>query len=314
MARTYRRDARGRFAGAGYSGQTSGRGTRLKAGGNVRAGGGTRIKAAGPRGTVRKSAGLRPGAIKPKRKAAKTGPSSRDVRVDNKLKELAKVSPGVSKVITEGLRPFTPKNVNGVVVAARLERMNKEGRLSGLDGRQMRRVQNVFNRGKFTASVAPQSYARQESIRLAVKNLSERFDGGNPVAKVKPARSSAAKPSKPAQASKPSAKLDPMQRSESAYQKRKYGVHSTISNPGRPSRRAPRRTSATGSRVAVRGSSAATKKAYRSRVSTTLNQTRQGSIGMGRVRRNPRMVKQQTGMTQLSLTGRAKPLTRFRMV
>ena len=57
MARTYKRDARGRFAGGGYSGQSSGRGARLKAKG-TRAGGGAKVNAAKrstPSGAIRKT-------------------------------------------------------------------------------------------------------------------------------------------------------------------------------------------------------------------------------------------------------------------
>jgi len=43
MARRYVRDAKGRFASKGYSGQTGGRGARLKSAGKTRAGGGSRI-------------------------------------------------------------------------------------------------------------------------------------------------------------------------------------------------------------------------------------------------------------------------------
>lgn len=46
MARRYTRDARGRFASGGFSGQTGGRGARLMSGGRSRAGGGATIKAA----------------------------------------------------------------------------------------------------------------------------------------------------------------------------------------------------------------------------------------------------------------------------
>lgn len=56
MARTYKRDARGRFAGGGYSGQTGGRGARLKSAGSKRAGGGAKAKAvkrATPGGAIR---------------------------------------------------------------------------------------------------------------------------------------------------------------------------------------------------------------------------------------------------------------------
>lgn len=50
-----------------------------------------------------------------------------------------------------------------------------------------------------------------------------------------------------------SVKLDAMQRSEAKYAKRKYGVHSTITNPGRRSQRSPRRTLQSGQRVAITG-------------------------------------------------------------
>ena len=54
MARRYVRDAKGRFASKGYSGQTGGRGARLKSAGKTRAGGGSRIdKGTGkPAGTI----------------------------------------------------------------------------------------------------------------------------------------------------------------------------------------------------------------------------------------------------------------------
>lgn len=65
MGRRYVRDARGRFASSGYSGQTGGRGARLKAK-TQRAGGGAKIKAAGPADTVGKPRGLKPNSIKPK--------------------------------------------------------------------------------------------------------------------------------------------------------------------------------------------------------------------------------------------------------
>ena len=71
MARSYRRDARGRFAGGGYSGQTGGRGARLKGGGGKRAGGGAKAQSGRVSGTVSKPRGLKPGAVKPKTRAGK---------------------------------------------------------------------------------------------------------------------------------------------------------------------------------------------------------------------------------------------------
>lgn len=62
MARRYVRDARGRFASKGYSGQTGGRGARLKGSGKQRDGGGAVVqpKRAGEiKGTISKSSSKR---------------------------------------------------------------------------------------------------------------------------------------------------------------------------------------------------------------------------------------------------------------
>jgi hypothetical protein len=68
MARRYVRDAKGRFAAKGYSGQTGGRGARLKSAGKTRAGGGKRENLIGandqtmtslPKGTIGKTQRLR---------------------------------------------------------------------------------------------------------------------------------------------------------------------------------------------------------------------------------------------------------------
>lgn len=69
MARRYNRDARGRFAAKGYSGQSGGRGARLTSKGQ-RVGGGAKIKASSPVGTVGKPRGLKPNSIKPKSTSA----------------------------------------------------------------------------------------------------------------------------------------------------------------------------------------------------------------------------------------------------
>ena len=50
------RDTRGRFASYGYTGQTGGRGARLTSKGNKRDGGGAKMQAARPAGTIGKSA------------------------------------------------------------------------------------------------------------------------------------------------------------------------------------------------------------------------------------------------------------------
>ena len=81
MARTYRRDARGRFAGGGFSGQSGGRGARLKASG-TRQGGGAKMKGAKQGGTVSKPRGLKPGSIKSKPLGWAQGKQARADRID----------------------------------------------------------------------------------------------------------------------------------------------------------------------------------------------------------------------------------------
>lgn len=73
-------------------------------------------------------------------------------------------------------------------------------------------------------------------------------------AAAKPAATPAATPKPAARPAAPkSFKLDAMQRSEAAYAKRKYGVRSTISNPGRRSRRGRMVTTSSGARVMTTG-------------------------------------------------------------
>jgi hypothetical protein len=60
VARRYVRDARGRFAGKGFSGQTTGKGARLMSPGKTRSGGGSKITLSKRGGTVSKPQGLKP--------------------------------------------------------------------------------------------------------------------------------------------------------------------------------------------------------------------------------------------------------------
>ena len=100
MARSYRRDARGRFAGGGYSGQTGGRGARLKGGGAKRAGGGAAGKAAKratPSGAIR-------------------GTDVRQARISNAI------SKNIERRNKAGLNPPTAAKENQAARIARAER------------------------------------------------------------------------------------------------------------------------------------------------------------------------------------------------
>jgi hypothetical protein len=54
------------------------------------------------------------------------------------------------------------------------------------------------------------------------------------------------------------------------------------------------------------------KAAQRNRREQVLDRGRTGVTGLGSMRKNPRIRKVQTGMSQLSLIGKAKPLVRFK--
>lgn len=106
MARTYRRDARGRFASTGYQGQTSGRGARLRSPGNAASRGST-AKAAAPAGTVgrtRRSTGPRNG-IRPTGGVPRTAASA--IRPTNR--RAAKQPPlGLKANAVRGFEPKSP--------------------------------------------------------------------------------------------------------------------------------------------------------------------------------------------------------------
>jgi hypothetical protein len=80
VARRYVRDARGRFAGKGYSGQTAGRGARLMASG-TRKGGGSRIRAGKAPGSFAAGGPKSPPANKIKRTGVNlASPAANNVR------------------------------------------------------------------------------------------------------------------------------------------------------------------------------------------------------------------------------------------
>lgn len=106
MARTYRRDARGRFASTGYQGQTSGRGARLRSPGKAASRGST-ARAAAPAGTVgrtRRGTGPRNG-IRPTGGVPRTAASA--IRPTNR--RAAKQPPlGLKANAVRGFNPKTP--------------------------------------------------------------------------------------------------------------------------------------------------------------------------------------------------------------
>jgi len=75
----------------------------------------------------------------------------------------------------------------------------------------------------------------------------------------------------------------------------------------RPAPKPPTPPPPTGSRTKTQA-----KAAQRNRREQVLDRARTGVTGLGSMRKNPRIRKVQTGMSQLSLMGRAKPLVKFK--
>lgn len=221
MARKYARDNRGRFASKG-AGATA-RGSRLKtAGGNKRDGQTIQAKG-GPKGTIGKPKGLKPGAKR------------------SKLNELKKL--GASKPVVDGLQIMGGKAINRVATANRLGQLQKQGKLNSLNAAQSRRAQSIFNDAQRKINVAPRVAVEKYKRDLAIKtDKMRRATTAVPGS----AKNSAALVAK-------SIKASSIQRSEAASAKRTFGVRSTISNPGRRSMNLPRQASSTGARVAVSG-------------------------------------------------------------
>lgn len=179
MARRYARDNRGRFASSG-SGATA-RGGRLKtASGNKRQGQSMQVKG-GPKGTIGKPKGLKPGAIQPR---ATTKPAARRDKLQSG--PLA----GASDFVKQGLRGMGNRAINRVETAARLSELQKAGKLNRLSPSQSRRAQSVFNDAQRKVSVAPRIYAEQRRIQLAIKADKMRRNGA---AAAKPAAKAGAK-------------------------------------------------------------------------------------------------------------------------
>lgn len=200
------------------------------------------------------------------------------------------------KAYREGMRPraasvrLRPASFDNATITKRRERVFESNRRNrgGLSSNKSERASRVYGsqlvgkeprgRGAGVPSDVRRAAAaekRANQLRLAKVGAAK---GGQKLRTRTAARGGVVKSGQSAGASlrtarrkAQSVKLDAFQRSEAKYAKRKYGVRSTISNPGRKSRNAPKRTLQSGARVAITGR---TRKqagaAYRRRVTTGL--------------------------------------------
>lgn len=107
-------------------------------------------------------------------------------------------------------------------------------------------------------------------------------------------------------------KLNAFQRSDARYAKRKYGVHSTISDPGRKSQRSPRRTLQSGQRVAITGR---TRKQVRQSYAKTVTNKLFDNYNRGLTRNaGPKLrIRKQALYDQFSVFGGSKTVSRSRV-
>lgn len=110
-----------------------------------------------------------------------------------------------------------------------------------------------------------------------------------------------------ASTSKP--RLSAFQQSDARYAKRKYGVHSTISNPGRKSQRSPRRALQTGERVPITGR---TRKQIQRSYAKTITNKLFDNYNRGLTRNaGPKLrIRKQPLYDQFSLFGGSKTVSR----
>lgn len=318
MARKYARDNRGRFAPKG-SGATA-RGGRLStAGGNKRQAQ-TMKAAGGPAGTIGKPRGLKSGAIKPKATSKPAADQAGNIRNVPKgdlqryrflTGAQARQANTASREASRAMGAFTKRgdaakhsqNAN-LAMRRRIRMMQTMNRLTGTGANQQApkptsiRYSSDLIKTKAARSAVPQ--VRRLSADRTAFGTPHYKGGGKFGYGTQVGRRKLASPNRSGTISKLASKPKPVVAS-SGRRKPLQGGAAFARNPkgfkGLPVVGRTKRQAAT---------------AYRMRASGALNRTRTGSLGRGRYRNNPRLQKQQTGMSQLSLIGKPKALVRFR--
>jgi len=207
------------------------------------------MRAAGPAGTIRKPSGLKPQAGAAKPKASFTDAAIK-ARLARDTQNAARRG-GIHK----------HQGIAGKIYESQLRGTMQRGKGAALPRDVQWALQNARSRKRPDGSLRFESAKANNIMRgsrpsygAPVGGSRSRITGGSVASTVRASTTASGTARARARVAQ-SAKLDPFQRSEAASAKRRYGVHSTISNPGRRSTRSPRVTTSTGSRVAVTGRS-----------------------------------------------------------
>ena len=316
MARRYSRDNRGRFAGGG--GGATARGGRLKtAAGNKRKTQTVQADGAKAAGTIKGKVKRDPSAAG---KIGKAKPASAPKAASVRRKavgadKVARLSARVNAVTANAASKSGVKRMNATEVGVRAKSFlaRKAGGMSGMVGKNFTEQQAVVRSGLASRP----RYSTQKPNR----NKPSRYNAlGQDKARVTARLASqtarekiAAAASKPANTRTPS-RNRLLGRRELAGTRLGAGNAPATTKAARVGSAIKRPVPAKAPSMVVR-TRKQSKSTQRFRREGILARTRQpGAIGMGGLRKNPRIHRQQTGMSQLSLMGKAKPLVRFRSV
>jgi hypothetical protein len=303
VARTYRRDARGRFASGGYSGQSGGRGARLKAKGS-RDGGGAKMTAARTGGTVSKPKGLKPDPTAARRNQplAITAKPKRSRKITDE--KVGRLTERINNVTRNAANKAGVKRANATEVGVRAKSFvtRKVGGMSGLQGKtyaeQTKTVREAISK--------PPKYSTQKPNRNKPLRFNSLGQDSMRAKQAKEARTAQQKISDFRRLQQP------RQGRSSRLMGRRELTGGTSTSPVKASAKRllstiPKTTKKSAASSIIRNRSQA-KTAQRGRREATLNKTRP-IIG-----NNSRVKRQQTGMTQLNMLGKSKELFRYRPV
>jgi hypothetical protein len=314
MARRYSRDNRGRFAGGG--GGATARGGRLKtAAGNKRKTQTMQAGGAKAAGTIKGKVKRDPGAAGKagKGKASVATAAKKRIAVKSRVDD-SKVSRVISRVnnVVRGSEQKTGvKRLNAIQVGARAKSFlaRKEGGNIGIINQKSQ--PEAFSSVR-KAMTKPPKYSTQKPNR----NKPGRFnDLGQDKARAKAKAGTMTARERIAKAKERKSKIP-----NSAMSRRSLPQIGAPRAPGyaKGTRQAgtvarPKARAASTAAVVARTRSQA-KAAQRNRREQILDRGRTGFTGLSSLRRNPRIKRSDTGMRQLSLTGKAKTLFKFKPV
>jgi hypothetical protein len=321
MARRYSRDNRGRFASGG-TGATA-RGGRLKtASGNKRATQTTKAAAAKPSGTVAGKVKRNPAA------AGKIGQQAKPATpkaVKRKGKEkvddskVSRVIGRVNKVVRNSEEKTGVKRLNAIQVGVRAKSFlaRKEG---GNVGMLNQKGQPEAFASVRKAMTKPPKYSTQSPNRNKPGRFNDlgqdkvrakaRADAMTGRERITKANKSAAAKAKERKGKMPTGAMS----RRSLPQLGAPQAPGYAKAPRQPGTIIKPKTSTTPVSSTVARTRTQAKAAQRNRREQILDRARTGVTGLGSMRKNPRIKRSDTGMRQLSLTGKAKTLYKFKPI